>query len=82
VIAEPYVEYGPFEPGPEGVTLIEFFENLDAVPPIWDETDPRVIAQMQWSAHRGTHAGQGGFPRPIGADRGQGRGEETDGGST
>lgn len=42
LIVEPDVVYGPFEPGPDGVTLVEYFEHEDAIPPVWDESDPRV----------------------------------------
>ena len=44
---EPNVHYGPFETGPNGVTCLELFENQAALPPIWDESDPDVIAVME-----------------------------------
>lgn len=42
-LVEPGVEYGPFEPGPDGVVGIEFFSDEESTAPIWDESDPRVV---------------------------------------
>jgi hypothetical protein len=47
IVAEPHTHYGPFEPGVNGVRAIEFFENLAAVAPIWDTTDPVVLAHIE-----------------------------------
>jgi hypothetical protein len=47
IIVEPNVIYGPFEPGPNGVFAVEYFENQAALPPIWDENDPDVKAQLE-----------------------------------
>ena len=47
LIAAPKVMYGPFTPGPNGVTALEFFENQDAVPPIWDEESPEVKTMLE-----------------------------------
>jgi hypothetical protein len=46
VLVEPDVEYGPFEPGPDGVEIVEIFADEAAVEPIWGEhaQDPRVLA--------------------------------------
>src|SRR5260370_42457806 len=44
VIVEPDIEYGPFEPGEDAVTILEVFENEAAMEAIWREhaAGPRV----------------------------------------
>ena len=56
VMIEPGVEYGPFEPGPDGVTGIEFFEHEDATIADWGDyaDDPRVVAAM--AGYQGDYA--------------------------
>jgi hypothetical protein len=47
IIVAPNVTYGPFDPGPNGVLCVEFFENQAALPPIWDDNDPDVKTQLE-----------------------------------
>lgn len=56
MLIEPGVEYGPFQPGPDGVTGIEFFENEAATVAQWGThaDDPRVVAAM--STYQGDYA--------------------------
>ena len=47
ITVPPNVTYGPFDPGPNGVVAVEFFENQAAMAPIWDEDDPEVKAVLE-----------------------------------
>jgi hypothetical protein len=51
VLVEKDVVYGPFEGGPEGATILEFFDSQRAITPLWDESDPRVVAQYESMGH-------------------------------
>lgn len=49
--AEPNVQYGPVYPGPEGVSLFEIFDSLQARPPVWDDpNDPVALGYAKWLA--------------------------------
>jgi hypothetical protein len=47
ILVEPHVHYGPLIAGPTGVSFIEFYENQGTLAPIWDMTDPAVVALLE-----------------------------------
>jgi hypothetical protein len=60
MLAPPNVRYGPFEPGPSGVGLLEIPATPDGIEPVYSEEDlqnPHVIRLMEWVASRGGFAG-------------------------